>query len=86
MYEKGCRCGERLRATAGGCQSLAHTGRMPLSRQPPKGRRTSLRTSSLRDAVSILRRRPGRLEMELGKGVPKEREVNRRQEVCEWEG
>ena len=24
--------------------------------------------------------------VERGKGVPKEREVNRRREVCEWEG
>jgi hypothetical protein len=49
--EKGCRCGERLRAKAGGRRSLAHT-RWLLVRA--------------------------------GEGVPnREREVNRRREVCE---
>ena len=26
IYRQGCRCGERLRAKAGGGESLAHTG------------------------------------------------------------
>jgi hypothetical protein len=40
----------------------------------------------MRDKELKLEDGPRTHQVERGKGIPKEREVNRRREVCEWKG